>query len=134
MANGDEEQIIDAWRFNYTRKLHNVAHNVALGKHCVMASQSGIAGSSTIGDKVIMGAQSGVSGHVSVCDGSVLAGRAGVISDISKPGVYAGFPSMDHRQWLKYKAQRKKVDSLRRTVNRHDQFIANLKMDEREEL
>ena len=113
--------------------LVQVAHNVVLGEHCVMASQSGIAGSSTVGNKVIMGAQSGVSGHVSVCDGSILAGRAGVISDISKPGVYAGFPSMDHRQWLKYKAQRKKADTLRRTVNRHDQFIANLKTDEREE-
>ncbi len=112
--------------------LVQIAHNVTMGEHCVMASQSGIAGSSTLGNKVIMGAQSGVSGHVSVCDGTVLAGRAGAISSISSPGVYAGFPTMEHRQWLKYKAQRKRIDGLRRTVHRHDQIIANIKTDERE--
>jgi len=114
--------------------LVQIAHNVELGQHCIMASQSGIAGSTKLGNKVIMGAQSGVTGHVSVCDNTMLAGRSGVISDITKPGIYSGFPSMEHRTWLKYKAQRSKMSELRRTVKRHDQFIANIKTNEREDL
>ena len=107
--------------------LVQIAHNVSLGNHCVMASQSGIAGSSSLGDRVIMGAQSGVSGHVSICDDTVLAARAGVISDITEPGVYAGFPTMAHRDWLKYKAQRRKLVDMRRTLAKHDRAIAQIK-------
>ena len=110
--------------------LVQIAHNVELGDNCVMASQSGIAGSSRLGDQVVMGAQSGLSGHVAVCDNTILAARAGVISDIKKPGVFAGFPSMPHKDWLRYKAQRKRLADLRRTVARHDKLIADLAMEE----
>ena len=98
--------------------LVQIAHNVILGEHCVMASQAGIAGSTTVGKHVIMGAQAGVTGHISICDKTMLAARAGVISSIDTPAVYAGSPSMPHRAWLKFKAHREKIPEMRRAISK----------------
>jgi len=103
--------------------LVQIAHNVILGEHCVMASQSGIAGSTTVGNHVIMGAQVGVAGHVKICDQTMLAARAGVISSINEPGTYAGAPAMPHRAWLKFKALRSKIPEMRRTLRLHEKLI-----------
>ena len=46
--------------------LVQIAHNVVIGRHCVIIAQSGIAGSAQLGDFVIMGAQSGIVEHVKV--------------------------------------------------------------------
>lgn len=96
--------------------LVQIAHNVVLGEHCVMASQSGIAGSTHVGNQVVMGAQSGITGHVSICDKATLAARAGVIASIDKPATYAGIPAMPHRAWLKFKAHRDKIPKMRRDL------------------
>lgn len=101
--------------------LVQIAHNVTLGEHCVMASQAGIAGSTTIGNHVIMGAQTGVTGHATICDKTTLAARAGVISSISNPAVYAGTPAMPHRAWLKFKAHRGRIPEMRRAILKLEQ-------------
>lgn len=113
--------------------LVQIAHNVTLGEHCVMASQSGIAGSTTVGKHVIMGAQVGVTGHVSICDKTTLAARAGVISSIKKPAVYAGTPSMPHRAWLKFKAHRGRIPEMRRAISKLEQMDQGLVENERKE-
>lgn len=111
--------------------LVQIAHNVTLGEHCVMASQTGIAGSTTVGKHVIMGAQVGVTGHVSICDKTTLAARAGVISSITKPAVYAGTPSMPHRAWLKFKAHRGRIPEMRRSILKLEQVVQEFADNER---
>jgi len=59
--------------------LVQVAHNVRLGRHCVIAAQTGISGSCTIGDYVVMGGQVGMGDHAHVEDQAVLGGGAGVL-------------------------------------------------------
>jgi len=85
--------------------LVQIAHNVILEENIVIASQTGIAGSSSVGKNTILAAQVGISDHVSIASNVIIAARGGVIKDIKEPGIYAGFPSIPHKTWLKQQAK-----------------------------
>jgi UDP-3-O-[3-hydroxymyristoyl] glucosamine N-acyltransferase len=63
--------------------LVQVAHNVVIGKHTVIAAQTGISGSTRIGERVVMGGQVGVAGHIEIGDGTIVGAQAGVTKGIS---------------------------------------------------
>lgn len=105
--------------------LVQLAHNVVLGRDCVIVSQTGIAGSTELGDRVIVGAQGGLVGHVKLADDVVLAARAGVHQNIDKPGVYSGAPCMPHRQWLKTIMTLPQLPELRRRLRELEARIAS---------
>jgi len=94
-----------------------VAHNVILGKHCIMAGQSAIAGSSVLGDYVMMGARSGVIDHVNVCSKVMLAGGCGVMSNIEKPGIYGGSPSTTRKAWMREVALVRDLPNIVKRIN-----------------
>jgi UDP-3-O-[3-hydroxymyristoyl] glucosamine N-acyltransferase len=73
--------------------LVQIAHNVQIGKHCLLVSQCGIAGSARTGDYVVVAAQAGVGGHVKIGAKSVLAGRAGATADLDGGQTYSGMPA-----------------------------------------
>ena len=82
--------------------LVHVAHNCEIGEYSVIAGQTGLAGSSKLGRSSIFGAQSGVAGHLEIAPFNTFAARTGVTKTIKESGkVFAGFPFMDHRAWLK---------------------------------
>lgn len=78
---------IDRARFGTTRigtgtKIDNlvqVAHNVTVGKHCLLVAQCGVSGSTVLGDRVILAGQSGVTGHVTIGDGTLLYAKSGAM-------------------------------------------------------
>ena len=74
--------------------LVQIAHNVEIGKNCVLAGGSFIAGSSTLGDNVMMGGQAGVVGHLKIADNVKIAGQSGVGSNIKEEGkIVQGSPA-----------------------------------------
>jgi len=79
--------------------LVQIAHNVKIGKHCIIVAQAGIAGSSSIGDFVVLGGQTAVADHVNIPAGTMVGSKSGVASDIEKKGIYSGVPVMEHRAW-----------------------------------
>lgn len=81
--------------------LVQVAHNVEVGEHGVIAAQTGISGSTKIGDRVVMGGSCATSDHVTICDDVVLGGRTGVAQNIDKPGQYFGTPAQPIREALR---------------------------------
>jgi len=81
--------------------LVHMAHNVEVGAHSIICGQTGIAGSTVLGRNVVMAAQSGATGHIKIADFTTIAGRGGVTKDTEPGKTYAGFPLMDHKQWLK---------------------------------
>jgi len=82
--------------------LIHIAHNCEIGEYSVVAGQSGFAGSSKVGRNSVFGAQSGVAGHLEVAPFNTFAARSGVTKTIKESGkVFAGFPLMEHRAWLK---------------------------------
>ena len=62
--------------------LVQVAHNVVIGRHCILCAQVGISGSTTLEDYVILGGQVGVSGHITIGRGAKAGGQAGISTDI----------------------------------------------------
>ena len=90
--------------------LVQIGHNCELGEYCVMVSQSGLAGSTKLGRNVVMGGQAAAAGHLEVAPFSTFAARSGITNNIKEPGkTYAGFPLMEHRQWLKLQAKLAKL-------------------------
>jgi len=73
--------------------LVQVAHNVVIGKHSIVAAQTGISGSTRVGEHVQMGGQVGIVGHVTIADRTLIGAQSGVSKDISG-GVWFGYPAM----------------------------------------
>lgn len=74
--------------------LIQIAHNVKIGKHNVIASQTGIAGSSVIGDWNMIGGQVGIVGHVKIGDHVKIQAQSGIIKNVKDNEVLYGSPSM----------------------------------------
>ncbi len=85
--------------------LVHISHNVEVGEHSIIAGQSGIAGSTVLGRNVVMAAQTGATGHIKLADFTTVAGRGGVSKSTESGKTYAGFPIMEHRDWLKFNAR-----------------------------
>jgi UDP-3-O-[3-hydroxymyristoyl] glucosamine N-acyltransferase len=81
--------------------LVQVAHNVVIGRHCIIVAQSGIAGSAELGDHVVMGAKSGVIGHVKVGRGAQIAGMAHVKDDVPPGAKMGGTPARPFKEWAR---------------------------------
>jgi UDP-3-O-[3-hydroxymyristoyl] glucosamine N-acyltransferase len=103
---------IDRAKFGETRigagtKIDNlvqIAHNVVIGKCCLIAGQVGIAGSVTIGDGVVFGGQAGVVDNVNVPDG-VMVGAKGTVTHNIPPGqTVAGYPAHNLKDWIRVTA------------------------------
>ena len=76
--------------------LVQVAHNVVIGKHCILCAQVGISGSTTLEDYVVLGGQAGVGGHITVGKGTRIGGQTGLAYD-APPGSYLnGTPAISY--------------------------------------
>src|ERR1700740_2428505 len=81
--------------------LVQIAHNVSIGRHCLIAGQTGISGSSQVGDFVMMGGQVGLADHVNVGSGAMLGAQSGYMSDIPPGTRWLGSPAVPVREFLK---------------------------------
>jgi UDP-3-O-[3-hydroxymyristoyl] glucosamine N-acyltransferase len=81
--------------------LVHVAHNVRIGRLCLLMAQVGIAGSAHIEDGVILAGQAGVGGHVTIGAGARIAGQAGVFGDVPRGQTWSGYPARPHRESLR---------------------------------
>jgi UDP-3-O-[3-hydroxymyristoyl] glucosamine N-acyltransferase len=104
---GDDVEIganstLDRARFSRTvigegTKIDNlvqVAHNVVIGRHCILCAQVGISGSVIIGDYSVLGGQAGVAGHLSIGKGAKIGGQAGVTHDLAAGAFVNGNPAI----------------------------------------
>ncbi|PYP79595.1 MAG: UDP-3-O-(3-hydroxymyristoyl)glucosamine N-acyltransferase [Gemmatimonadetes bacterium] len=98
--------------------LVHVAHNVRVGRLCLLMAQVGIAGSVRIEDGCILAGQVGVSGHVTIGKGARLAAQAGVFGSIPAGETWSGYPARPHKEALRAQAAMFKLPSLIRALER----------------
>jgi len=96
--------------------LVQIAHNVTIGEHCLLASQTGIAGSTNVGSYVVMGGKTGIADHVAVGDRTMIGGGAGVTKDVEAGQVIAGHPAIPLRDWLRSQTVFAKLPELKKLV------------------
>jgi len=84
--------------------LVHVAHNVVIGRHCLIMGQVGFAGSTQLGDYCVIASQSGISGHLKLGNQATVGAKSGVMRDIPDRGTVLGIPAMPDkqakRQWI----------------------------------
>jgi UDP-3-O-[3-hydroxymyristoyl] glucosamine N-acyltransferase len=93
---------LDRARFSQTvvgrgTKIDNlvqIAHNVRIGRQCLITAQVGIAGSTTLGDHCVLGGQSGIAGHLTLGDRVKLGAQTGLFEDVPADGFMNGTPAV----------------------------------------
>jgi len=78
--------------------LVHVAHNVVIGRHCIITGQVGFAGSTRLGDYVVIAAQSGISDHLKIGNQVTIGAKSGVMRDIADGGKVLGYPAVPDKQ------------------------------------
>jgi len=81
--------------------LVQIAHNCIMGRFCIMAGHSGLAGSVTLGDGVIIGGSASITDHTTIHSGAVVGGGSGVMNDVPAGKTVLGYPAQDSREMLK---------------------------------
>ncbi|MDO8585829.1 MAG: UDP-3-O-(3-hydroxymyristoyl)glucosamine N-acyltransferase [Armatimonadota bacterium] len=104
----------------------HIAHNVKIGRNCLVVALVGIAGTVTIGDGVVLAGQAGVKDNVQIGDGVVVAARAGVIGDVPKGARVSGFPARDHCEQMRATAALQRLPELLKLIGRLGDRIAAL--------
>ncbi len=120
---------LGATRIGRGTKIDNlvqIAHNVQIGENCVIASQTGISGSSVIEDNVVIAGQVGIGDHARVRKGAVLGGQCGILphKSVRSGETVWGTPARPIREQLEQQALAarlprlfEKVQSLLRSAN-----------------
>ena len=81
--------------------LVQIAHNVTIGRHCLIAGQVGISGSARLGDFVMLGGKVGIADHVTIGNGASLGAQSGVMTDVPAGARWLGSPAQPVRDFMK---------------------------------
>ena len=107
--------------------LVQIAHNVVIGRHCIICAQVGISGSTTLEDYVILGGQAGVAGHLRLGKGAKADGQTGIRTDV-EPGVFLkGTPGLPFQLEQRINVLRPRLPELFRKVDSLTAELAELK-------
>ncbi len=130
--------VIDRGTLNFTKigkgtKIDNlvqIAHNVTIGEHTVIAAQAGIAGSSSVGDHARIGGQVGIAGHIHIADRIEIQAQSGVHSGKYPEGTRLfGYPAIQYNDYLKSYAVFKQLPAYMKRIEELEKQIATLKAD-----
>jgi UDP-3-O-[3-hydroxymyristoyl] glucosamine N-acyltransferase len=111
---------VDRGRFGRTwiqrgSKLDNlvmIAHNVVIGEHSIIVSQSGISGSTVVGRYFTLAGQSGLAGHLNVGEQVTITAQSGVAKDVPSKAVLSGRHALPLREALKLEALGRRLPEL----------------------
>jgi UDP-3-O-[3-hydroxymyristoyl] glucosamine N-acyltransferase len=105
--------------------LVQIGHNCRIGKHCVIASLTGLAGSTTVLDYVQIAGQVGTRGHMTIGSRVVVAGQSGVWGDVEDGAKISGNPARDHREDLRREVMIRRLPKLIARVEALERDIAS---------
>jgi UDP-3-O-[3-hydroxymyristoyl] glucosamine N-acyltransferase len=124
---------IGSTRIRKGTKLDNliqIAHNVEIGESTVIASQSGISGSTKMGSHCMVGGQVGIVGHIRIADGVKINAQSGVSKAIDEPGTsVTGSPAFEYRASLKSQAAIRQLPNLLKRVAELEKLLIERKQE-----
>ena len=103
-----------------------IAHNCRLGKHNLLVSQVGFAGTVTTGDYVVCAGQVGIADHVHIGSGAVLGAKAGVHRDMPGGKTYLGTPAAPIEETVRNVIAVQKLPAMRKTLKELEKQITAL--------
>jgi UDP-3-O-[3-hydroxymyristoyl] glucosamine N-acyltransferase len=105
--------------------LVQIAHNVRIGKHCVIVAQAGISGSVSVGDYAVIGGQVGIGDHVKIEEGATIASGGGVLPGkiVRKGSVIWGVPGRPLAVFKRQYAHLSRLPELVRRVSRLERLL-----------
>ncbi|HRE50052.1 MAG TPA: UDP-3-O-(3-hydroxymyristoyl)glucosamine N-acyltransferase [Flavitalea sp.] len=110
--------------------LIQVAHNVEVGHHTVIAAQAGVSGSTKIGNNVMIGGQAGIVGHLHIADNVKINAQSGVSKSIKNPHTaVTGSPAFDYTSALRSQAVTRKLPELEKKVIELENLVKQLLME-----
>ncbi|WP_181215469.1 UDP-3-O-(3-hydroxymyristoyl)glucosamine N-acyltransferase [Phocaeicola faecicola] len=107
--------------------LIQIAHNVEVGSHTVMASQVGIAGSAKIGEWCMFGGQVGVAGHIQIGDHVNVGAQSGIPGNTKSGSSLMGYPAIEPKQFARSSAVFKKLPEMYSELGRLQKELEELK-------
>lgn len=107
--------------------LVQIAHNVEIGSHTVIAAQTGISGSTKVGKGVMIGGQVGIVGHIKIGDGAKINAQSGVSKSLENGKAVTGSPAYDYTAALRSQAVSRRLPELEKKVKALEAAIAALK-------
>lgn len=103
-----------------------VAHNVRIGAHTVIAATSAIAGSTTIGRHCMIAGAVGIAGHLTIADNVTITGMTMVTKSIPERGSYSsGFSAESTAIWHRLHARFKTLDDLAKRLRQIEKKLKN---------
>ena len=122
---------IDRARFGRTRigegtKIDNlvqIAHNVVIGKHCILVAQVGISGSTRLGNYVTLGGQVGVAGHLEIGDRVMVGAQSGISKNIPTKQLLFGTPAMPLDEFKRIRAYTNRLEKLYERVKKLEELL-----------
>jgi UDP-3-O-[3-hydroxymyristoyl] glucosamine N-acyltransferase len=104
--------------------LIQIAHNVEIGEHTVVAAQAGISGSSKVGKYCMVGGQAGIVGHIKIADFTKINAQSGVAKEIHETHTsLTGSPAYDYKSMLKSQVIIRNLPDLLKRVNELEQKL-----------
>ncbi len=107
--------------------LIQIAHNVEVGHHTVLAAQAGVSGSTKIGNNVMIGGQAGIVGHLVIADGAKINAQSGVSKSIKTPNAaVTGSPAYDYTHALRSQALSRNLPEMEKRLKDLEQTVQQL--------
>jgi UDP-3-O-[3-hydroxymyristoyl] glucosamine N-acyltransferase len=100
--------------------LVQIAHNVKIGRSCLIAGQCGISGSVTLGNGVMLGGRVGLADHLTVGDQAELAASSGVMHNVPSGEQWAGSPARPMKEFFREVVLLKRLLGERKGKDRED--------------
>ena len=106
--------------------LVQIAHNVIIGKCCLIVSQAGISGSTKLGNGVVLAGQAGIKDHAVIGDMAQIGAQAGVMNDIGPNKKVVGSPAIDVRDFFKQVLLEQKLPEMNKQLKQLIKKVENI--------
>lgn len=128
---------IDATIIERGTKIDNlvqIAHNVHIGKHCIIAGTTAIAGSASIGDHVVLAGGSAVVGHLTIGNNATILGKTNITKNLPAQSLVSGYYARPHHEQMRKQAAIERLpDTLKQISTQIDSLEKSMKKLTKEE-